>query len=286
MPPLLQRFPFVSLPLTQLLFRLSLAAVFFGHALMRVLTPGYFAQAGEQMAARGLPWASVWLMAATAVALVGSPLLVMNQGLRWIGPAFLLITLGRMAFMEQGWWVAEHGDGGREFSFVLCAMCLWVSAIGLKAQSGRLAALLSPNRANCVLRWALALFFMIHAASRFTEADYFRGLGAGLEQLGLPFGFYFGVAATALELTGGTALLLNRGARWAALGLFGISAVGIGVIHLRLGWFVGEFGNGGAEFSLALCAVCLLVAAWDRETASAAALPERHHRLVAQGAQQ
>ena len=35
-------------------------------------------------------------------------------------------------------------------------------------------------------------------------------------------------------------------------------------IHAHFGWFVGEFGKGGAEFSVAICAICLLLAAMDR----------------------
>jgi putative oxidoreductase len=123
---------------------------------------------------------------------------------------------------------------------------------------------LTVTQAYFILRLSLSLFFMIHAVTRFTEADYFTGLGKGLAQFGLPFAYAFGVLATTIELVGGTLLIFNRFAKWAALGFFGISAVGIIVIHLNFGWYVGEFGNGGAEFSVALCAICLLIAAFDK----------------------
>ncbi|MCV2422093.1 DoxX family protein [Paucibacter sp. DJ2R-2] len=131
---------------------------------------------------------------------------------------------------------------------------------------------LSVPQAYFVLRLALALFFMIHAGARFTEANYFRGLGAGLSEFGMPFAYQLGLAATTIELLGGSLLIFNRFAKWVALGLFCISATGIVFIHLRLGWFVGEFGNGGAEFSVALCAICLVVAAFDREAQKRKAL--------------
>jgi putative oxidoreductase len=43
-----------------------------------------------------------------------------------------------------------------------------------------------------------------------------------------------------------------------------IVAGGIVLIHARLGWFVGEHGTGGSEYSVALLVLLLLIAAQDR----------------------
>jgi putative oxidoreductase len=131
---------------------------------------------------------------------------------------------------------------------------------------------LSVNQGYFVLRLALALFFMIHAVTRFTEPNYFASLGVGLGHFGMPFGYALGILATTIELVGGTLLIFNKFAKWTALGFFGISSVGIAFIHLNLGWFVGEFGNGGAEFSVAICATALVIAAFDRQASQAASM--------------
>jgi putative oxidoreductase len=262
----LDDFPFIPLPAARLALRLAVAAVFFGHAAMRLWTPHHMQHLAELFASRGLPAATTLGWVATVFALLASPLLVMDRGTRWISMGFLLISVASMVVVQSrhGWWVAEYGDGGMEFSFVLCAVCVYLSA-GVDDGSPGLH-LLRPAQGEFLLRLGLALFFMIHAATRFTEADYFRGLGAGLGELGMPFAYQLGLMATAIELGGGTLLIANRFARWVALGLFGITTVGIRYIHLKLGWFVGEFGNGGAEFSVLLCAICLVVAATDAES--------------------
>jgi putative oxidoreductase len=261
----LDDFPFIPLRAARLALRLAVAAVFFGHAAMRLWTPHHMQHLAELFASRGLPAGAALAWAATVFSLVASPLLVIDRGTRWISAGFLLISLASMAAVQSrhGWWVAEYGDGGMEFSFVLCAVCVYL--IAAAGGGGRSLALPFPSLAQgeFVLRLGLALFFMIHAATRFTEADYFKGLGLGLGQFGMPFAYQLGLMATTIELVGGSLLIANRFARWVALGLFGISTVGILYIHLKFGWFVGEFGSGGAEFSVLLCAVCLVVAATD-----------------------
>lgn len=48
----------------------------------------------------------------------------------------------------------------------------------------------------------------------------------------------------------------------AALALIAIG--GIALIHSKLGWFVGEHGTGGSEFSVALLLLLYLIAIDDR----------------------
>ena len=52
--------------------------------------------------------------------------------------------------------------------------------------------------------------------------------------------------------------------RWAATALFVIAATGIVLIHAGNGWWVGEHGTGGSEYSVALILMLLVVAAADR----------------------
>jgi putative oxidoreductase len=46
-----------------------------------------------------------------------------------------------------------------------------------------------------------------------------------------------------------------------------IASVGIILIHRHLGWFVGEHGTGGSEYSVALIVMLLVLAAGDRRAA-------------------
>jgi putative oxidoreductase len=67
------------------------------------------------------------------------------------------------------------------------------------------------------------------------------------------------------EITAGTLMIFGKWVRWCAAGLFFIAAMGIVIIHAKLGWFVGEHGTGGMEYSLCLMVSLLVVAAFDAE---------------------
>ena len=124
-----------------------------------------------------------------------------------------------------------------------------------------------------LLRYITALLFIAHASMRFVD-DTIAGFGAFMEARGFAHGEAWVLAITAYELGAGTLLLLNRGVRWAASGLAVIVAVGIWLIHRHNGWFVGEHGTGGSEYSVALLAMLLVLAAWDTEQS-------RQHRATA-----
>ena len=115
-----------------------------------------------------------------------------------------------------------------------------------------------------LLRYITALLFIAHASMRFVD-DTIAGFGAFMEARGFVHGEAWVLAITAYELGAGTLLLLNRGVRLAASGLAVIVAVGIWLIHRHNGWFVGEHGTGGSEYSVALLAMLLVLAAWDAE---------------------
>lgn len=113
-----------------------------------------------------------------------------------------------------------------------------------------------------LLRIVTALLFMAHASMRFVYGT-IPQFGQFMQSQGFPHGEAWVLAITFYELGAGSLLLLNRGVRWAASGLAVIVAVGIVLIHRHNGWFVGEHGVGGSEYSVALLAMLLVVAAHD-----------------------
>ena len=121
--------------------------------------------------------------------------------------------------------------------------------------------------ALCLLRIVTALLFMAHASMRFVLGT-IPQFGTFMEAQGFPHGQVWVLAITFYELCAGSLLILNRGVRWAASGLAVIVLVGIGLIHRHNGWFVGEHGTGGSEYSVALLAMLLVIAANDAARAS------------------
>jgi putative oxidoreductase len=118
-----------------------------------------------------------------------------------------------------------------------------------------------------LLRIVTALLFMAHASMRFANGT-LPQFGAFMESQGFPNGIAWVWAISVYELGAGGLLILDRGVRWAATGLALIVAVGIWLIHRHNGWFVGEHGVGGSEYSVALLAMLLVVAASDAARAA------------------
>ncbi len=144
---------------------------------------------------------------------------------------------------------------------------------------------LSMEHSLIIFRFTLAGLFMAHAVMRFFEPHYFHDFGDFLAQRSVPFAHAVPYIATAIEMVGGVCLIFNQFARWVALGFFGISAGGIIIIHARYGWFNGEWGEGGCEYSVALCVMSLLIAAIDRDKQKANALASSHSSTSSAGAQ-
>lgn len=119
-----------------------------------------------------------------------------------------------------------------------------------------------------LLRIVTALLFMAHASMRFVLGT-IPQFGAFMQSQGFPHGQAWVWAITCYELMAGGLLLANRGVRWAATGLATIVAVGIALIHRHNGWFVGEHGVGGSEYSVALLAMLLVIASHDAARTSA-----------------
>jgi putative oxidoreductase len=123
---------------------------------------------------------------------------------------------------------------------------------------------LSSKHALILLRVAIAVMFMAHAGVRVMNGTIPRFAGF-MENLGFPYGMAWVWAITLFELIGGTLLIMGQFSRWMAAGFMLISGMGIVLIHAAKGWFVGEHGAGGAEYSIVLFVACVVLAAVDRE---------------------
>jgi putative oxidoreductase len=126
---------------------------------------------------------------------------------------------------------------------------------------------LTLARALMIARVATAVFFMAHAVVRIANGS-IPQFGKFMTSVGFPQGELVVWAITIVELIAGTFLILNRYVRVAATALFAIAATGIVLIHRHLGWFVGEHGTGGSEYSVALIVLLLVIAAADRHEAT------------------
>ena len=124
----------------------------------------------------------------------------------------------------------------------------------------------SLKAAFVIARIMTAVFFMAHAGTRIAVGT-IPQFGKAMESFGFPNGEAWVWAITITELVCGTLLILGRYVRWATIPLATIVTVGIALIHVKFGWFVGEFGTGGMEYSVALLVLLLLIAARDKETA-------------------
>ena len=122
---------------------------------------------------------------------------------------------------------------------------------------------ISLAQALMLVRIVTALLFMAHAAVRIANGT-IPQFGKFMASVGFPAGEAVVWTITIVELIAGTLLIINRYARVAATALFAIAAMGIVLIHRHLGWFVGEHGTGGSEYSVALMVLLIVIAAADR----------------------
>ncbi len=126
----------------------------------------------------------------------------------------------------------------------------------------------SPAHALVLLRVALAIMFMAHAGTRVANGTIPRFAGF-LEDKGFVFGLALVWAITLFELIGGALLIMGKFTPWTTAGFMAISGGGIVIIHAAKGWFVGEHGTGGVEYSVMLFVACVVVAATDHGRARA-----------------
>lgn len=120
----------------------------------------------------------------------------------------------------------------------------------------------TSNASLILLRIALAIIFLSHSIVRIANATIGQ-FADFLESKGFSFGIGWVWAITVFELGGGILLASGVFKKWISAGFIFMLIVGIILIHADLGWFVGEHGTGGSEYSFILIAALLTVAASD-----------------------
>jgi putative oxidoreductase len=121
-------------------------------------------------------------------------------------------------------------------------------------------------------RLATAGFFMAHAIVRIVK-NTIPQFALFMDSQGFPAAEALVWAITVTELIAGVLLIVGRYVRPAAAALISIAAGGIVLIHWHLGWFVGEHGTGGMEYSVALIVLLLLIMADDHDRHRGASTP-------------
>ncbi|WP_295116449.1 DoxX family protein [uncultured Chitinophaga sp.] len=122
---------------------------------------------------------------------------------------------------------------------------------------------LSLTQALVLLRASLALIFLLHAIVRIANGTIER-FGGFLNTKGFIYGSVVVWGITVYEIAGGLLLALGYFTRWLSAGFIVLLITGIILIHASLGWFVGEHGTGGVEYSFILIIALLVTAAADR----------------------
>ncbi len=123
---------------------------------------------------------------------------------------------------------------------------------------------LSPSRAVLVLRVTVAGLFLAHAIVRVMNGT-IPQFAQFLSGVGIPAAVVVVWLITGFEVGGGALLLVGRGVRLLSAGFCVLLLVGILLIHRHRGWFVGEHGTGGSEYSVALLAALVVVAAMEEQ---------------------
>lgn len=111
-----------------------------------------------------------------------------------------------------------------------------------------------------ILRISIAIVFLAHAIVRIVNGTIPQFAGF-MGSKGFPYPEVVVWMLTIVEIVAGSALLSGYFIRIAALIFIIILVTGIILIHAGLGWFVGEHGTGGVEYSFILIAGLLAVAA-------------------------
>ena len=125
---------------------------------------------------------------------------------------------------------------------------------------------LTVARSILLLRISIAVVFLAHAIVRIGNHTIGR-FGEFLDNKGFIYGTALVWLITTFEIVGGILLALGLFTKILAAGFILILLTGIILIHCSLGWFVGEHGSGGMEYSFILImSLITVIAAGDQKT--------------------
>lgn len=119
---------------------------------------------------------------------------------------------------------------------------------------------LSSSQSLVLFRIALPLFFVAHAVVRIANGTIERFAGfLSTKGLFATTAMVWGI--TAYEIIGGIALAFGYYQKYLSLGFILMLIMGNIIIHYENGWWVGEHGAGGMEYSCALILGLIVIAA-------------------------
>lgn len=110
-----------------------------------------------------------------------------------------------------------------------------------------------------ILRVSVAIIFLAHSVVRIANSTIERFAGF-MESKGFPSGIFWVWGITAFEIIGGLLLAFGYFTKILSAGFIFLLLIGIILIHASQGWFVGEHGTGGCEYSFILIIALFVVA--------------------------
>jgi putative oxidoreductase len=124
---------------------------------------------------------------------------------------------------------------------------------------------ISQSNSLILLRVSIAAIFLAHSTVRIANSTIGQ-FGDFLENKGFPFGVVWVWGITAFEIIGGLLLAFGYFTKILSAGFIFLLVVGIVLIHASFGWFVGEHGTGGSEYSFILIAALIVIAASEKKS--------------------
>lgn len=119
---------------------------------------------------------------------------------------------------------------------------------------------INSKQSMLLLRTGTALVFFLHALVRILNGT-IPQFARYMEEKGFAAATVIVWLITIFEIAGSILLALNTGTKCLCAGFIILLIAGIILIHAQLGWFVGEHGTGGTEYSFVLILSLLAIAA-------------------------
>ena len=123
---------------------------------------------------------------------------------------------------------------------------------------------LSLSQSLILFRILLPLFFVAHAVTRIINGTIERFAGF-LSTKGFFATTVMVWGITAFEIIGGIGLTLGYFTKYLSLGFILMLIMGNIIIHYENGWWVGEHGEGGMEYSCALILGLIVIASTEKK---------------------